>query len=108
MARHSYLPPTREALRLLGSSIALARRERGWSVDELAERVGANHTTIRRLERGEPGVAVGTAFEAAVIVGLPLFGDDPALRRLEARRVQERLALMPRRVRKRTQVDDDF
>lgn len=76
-------------------------------MEELAERVGANHTTIRRLERGEPGVALGTALEAAVIVGLPLFAEDPALRRLEARRVQERLALMPR-PRKKAPIDDDF
>ncbi len=108
MTRRPYLPATREAARLLGNSIALARRERGWSIYELAERVGVTHMTIRRLERGEMGVALGTALEAAAMVGLPLFGEDPALRRLETRRVEERLALLPRPVRKQVRVDDDF
>ena len=108
MAKRAYLPLTREAARLLGNSVDLARRERGWSVEELAERVGVTHVTIRKLERGDLGVALGTALEAAAIVGVPLFGEDPALRRLEARRVQERLALLPQRVRRRARVDDDF
>jgi transcriptional regulator with XRE-family HTH domain len=108
MARRTYLPATREAVRLLATSIAVARRERGWTVEELAERVGVTHTTMRRVERGELGVAVGTVLEAAVILGLPLFGDDPAVRRLESRRLEERLALLPRRVRTSVIVDDDF
>jgi transcriptional regulator with XRE-family HTH domain len=106
--KHNYLPATQEAARLLGASIAVARREHGWTIEELAERVGVTHMTIRRIERGDLGVALGTVLEAAVILGLPLFGDDPTVRRLEGRRLEERLALLPRRVRRTERVDDDF
>ena len=98
---------TQKALRLLGAQIRLARRERGWKIEDLAERVGVSRVTIRNLENGAPGVAVGTVFEAAVLVGLPLFHEDPDRLRLEEGRVGDRLALLPERIRSRTP-DDDF
>jgi DNA-binding XRE family transcriptional regulator len=101
------MPTTRAAVALLGSQIAAARRERGWTAAELAERVGVQPQTIGRLEKGEPTVALGLAFEAAVVVGLPLFGADerelPAL----AAAAQQRLALLPARVTKPAVVVDD-
>ena len=53
--------------------MSLARRERRWTLAELAERVGVSVVTIRKVERGDPTVALGTAFEAAVIAGVVLF-----------------------------------
>ena len=98
---------TVEAARLLGRRIALARRERRWTVAELAERVGSSETTIRKVERGDPSVALGTVFEAAALVGVPLFSDDPTTLARESERVEARLAVLPRRVRRR-HVDDEF
>lgn len=97
-----------EAARLLGSRIRLARKERRWTVEQLAERVGVTHVTISKVERGDLTVALGTAFEAAAVVGVPLFDPDPGRRSLEAERVTDRLALLPRLVRPRPVVDDDF
>lgn len=108
MKTRTHLRTTRETARLLGGSIAVARRERHMTLAELAERVGVTSTTIRRIERGDLGVAVGSVLEAAAIVGVPLYGGDPALRRLEQRRVEERLALLPQRVRVPARVDNDF
>lgn len=102
-------PATRAAVSLLGAQIAQARRERGWTAAQLAERVGVEAHTIGRIERGEPTVAIGLVFETAVITGIPLFGvDERELGSLEAA-ARQRLALLPARVsRVRVEIDDDF
>jgi transcriptional regulator with XRE-family HTH domain len=104
----TYSPLTVEAARLLGARIRAARRERRWTVDELAERVGVTHPTIRKIERGDLTVSLGSAFEAAALLGIPLFGDDPDRRSIEAGRLEDRLAVLPRRVRRPVKVDNDF
>ncbi|WP_419916799.1 helix-turn-helix transcriptional regulator [Candidatus Poriferisodalis sp.] len=98
---------TVEAARLLGRRIALARRERRWTIAELAERVGCSAATMGKVERGDPSVALGTVFEAAALVGVPLFTDDAVTLAREADLVEARLAVLPQRVRRR-HVDDDF
>ena len=100
-------PVTVEALRMLGARVRLARRERRWKATELAERVGVSPTTIRKVERGDPTVALGTAFEAAMLVGVTLFHDERSRRALEAEYVAAKLAVLPATVR-REPVDDDF
>ena len=94
-------------MRLLGQQVRLGRRERRWTVQELAERVGVTQVTVRKVERGDPTVRLGTAFEAAVLVGVPLY-DDPQRRALEVERVASRLAVLPAAVRRRVSLDDDF
>jgi transcriptional regulator with XRE-family HTH domain len=106
--RRSYSPLTVEAARLLGARVRLARRERGWTLEELADRVGVTHPTMRKVERGDPSVGLGVAFEAAVVAGVPLFHEDRARFGLEARIVEDRLAVLPQLVRKPADVDDDF
>jgi transcriptional regulator with XRE-family HTH domain len=101
-------PSAREAARLLGARIQLGRRERRWTLRELAERVGVTPVTMRKVERGDPSVRLGIAFEAAALTGVPLFSEDPSRRRLEAARVADRLALLPQAVRQPTEIDDDF
>lgn len=103
-----YSPHALEASSLLGERIRLGRRERGWTLEELAERVGVSVPTMRKIERGDPSVGLGTAFEAATLTGVALFHEDPSRLRLEAARVGDRLAVLPRLVRKPAEVDDDF
>jgi len=43
-----------------------------------------------------------------VLVGVPLFDQDPNRRALEAGRVEDRLALLPARTRKPRLPDNDF
>ncbi|MCY4105001.1 MAG: helix-turn-helix transcriptional regulator [bacterium] len=108
MSRHRELSPTtREALALFAARVRVSRRERRLRAAEVAERVGVSLTTIRKVERGDPTVALGTAFEVATILGVALYGEDQQRRRLEAEYVTSRLALLPDAVR-HPEVDDDF
>lgn len=103
----TYSPTTKQATQLLGRRIREARSERRWTVEELAERVGVSHVTISKIERGDPTVGLGVAFEAAAVTGVALFHEEPARRSLESARVEDRLAVLPKLVRKPT-FDDDF
>lgn len=104
----TYSPVAVDAAKLLGARIRVARSERRWTLDELAERVGVSAKTMRKIERGDLGVGIGLVFEAAAVLGVALFHDDAARRSLERGRVDDRLALLPRRVRKPVKVDNDF
>lgn len=105
----SYLPTTQHALSLLGTQIAIARRELGWTAAEFAERLGVNAELVSRIEKGAPTTAIGTVLEAAVLCGVPLFGVDPTDLRDLSERQRTQLALLPQRVRaKSTPVSSDF
>lgn len=105
----SYLPSTQQAVSVLGTQIAIARRGVGWTAAELAERLGVSVALLARIEKGVPTTAIGTVFEAAVLCGVPLFGADPADLPDLARRQRDQLALLPARVRPRSsEVSDDF
>lgn len=106
--RHNYSPRTIEAAALLGSRIRMGRRERRWTLEELAQRVGIGVVTMRKIEQGDPSVGLGIAFEAANLTGVALFHEEPSRLSLEAARVDDRLAVLPRLVRKPTRVDNDF
>lgn len=102
-----------DAARVLGSQIRQARHEREWTVADLAKRVGVSSATIRAVEKGAPGTAIGTVLNAAVLTGVPLFGveDKAELARMRLRG-EERLALIGQRVRpprsRFTETDFDF
>jgi transcriptional regulator with XRE-family HTH domain len=108
MARH-YLTPAVDAARVLGLQLAAARRGQRRTAEEVAERAGTTRATLRRIERGDPAVAIGLFFEVATVLAVPLFGSEGrALAELAARGERE-LALLPARIdAPRRQVDDDF
>jgi len=65
--------------------------------------------TLRNVERGTPTVAIGVVLELATLLGVELFGVDPVALPDVVSRSQDRLALLPARVREsREPVDDDF
>jgi transcriptional regulator with XRE-family HTH domain len=105
---HTLSPLALEAAKLLGARVKLARRERRWTLQELADRAGVTAVTMRKVERGDPTVRLGIAFEAAALTGVPLFDQDSSRRRLEANRIVDRLAVLPQLVRRPIEVDDDF
>jgi transcriptional regulator with XRE-family HTH domain len=99
---HPYSPQTIDAVRVLGLEVARARRARRWTEAELAERIGVSAVTLRNIERGAPTVGIGTVFEAATVLGIALFGRDRDELRSMVERGQDRLALLPSRVREPT------
>jgi len=104
-----FSPLTNEALRLLATSIKTQRLRRNWSIDELARRVGVSHPTIIKIERANPRVAVGTVLEAATLVGVPLFSEDPLVRMRHQDRLAAELTLLPQAGRMTSgKADDDF
>ncbi|MGH8980050.1 MAG: helix-turn-helix transcriptional regulator [Acidimicrobiales bacterium] len=105
---HSFSRPTRQALELFGLEVAGARRRRRWTAVELAERAGISRTTLHKLEAGDPSVAIGTAFEVATLLGIPLFDADRAELSDLVARARDRLTLLPARVRQATEVDNAF
>lgn len=104
----TYSPATQEAARLLGRQVREARLERRWTLSDLAERLGVNYATAKKVEEGDLSVGLGVAFEAATLLGVPLFSEDRRRRGLEAARIDDRLALLPKRARRREDPDDDF
>jgi transcriptional regulator with XRE-family HTH domain len=68
MSEMSSLPlPVIRALRQLGHDLALARRRRGISTVDMAERLFISRRTLWRLENGDPTVSLG-AFASATFV----------------------------------------
>ena len=91
-----------EALAVLGNQVKLARYARGWTIADLAARLGVNPRTVSKIEDGSSTVTVGTVFNAAFLVGVDLFGlTGPELARAR-RQGRETLALLPAKVRKPT------
>jgi len=79
------------------------------TVAELADRLGVSIPTTRKLLRGTPAVAVGTYFEAATILGVPLFEPDRDRFQASRNRVEKIESLLPKRVVKPAEdFDDDF
>ena len=107
--RRPYSPYATDAAQLLGAQVRLARLERRWSVQELADRAGVTPFTMRKVERGDMTVGLGVALEVAALVGVPLFHEDRSRLTLDADRTRARAALLPERVRARkAEVKDDF
>jgi hypothetical protein len=67
---HDLLPPsTRRALAKLGHDLAMARRKRRFTVAMMVERMGVATNTYRRVEKGDPTVAMGAYAMALFVLG---------------------------------------
>jgi transcriptional regulator with XRE-family HTH domain len=105
----TYSRVTRDVLTLLGGLIRLGRKQRKMSEADLAARVGIARSTLQLIEKGHPKVEIGLVFEAATLVGVPLFVDEPSRLASEQSRINDKLALLPQSVRvPRSKVKDDF
>lgn len=105
-----YSPYAVDAARLLGARVRLARRERRWSQDELAARAGITSRTLSKIEHGDLSVGLGAAFEAAALVGVPLFDVERSRLSADIDRAEARSALLPRppRTGRAGEVKDEF
>lgn len=105
----TYSRMTREALILMGVQIRLARKQRKMSEADLAGRIGIARSTLQLIEKGHEKVEIGLVFEAATLVGVPLFVSEPSRLTAQIERIEDKLALLPQAVRRRrSEVKDDF
>ncbi|WEQ50785.1 helix-turn-helix domain-containing protein (plasmid) [Komagataeibacter oboediens] len=63
-------PKSRSALEQLGRDVRGARLRRGIAIADLAARAGTSASSIARLEKGDPGVGIGTLADVLVVLGL--------------------------------------
>lgn len=61
--------PVRRALQRMGAGISEGRRLRGWSQEDLAVRLDASVSTVRRMEDGYHGTALHTFLRALHVLG---------------------------------------
>lgn len=100
--------PVSRALEKLGEDINRARRRRGLSQQELAKRIGASLSTIKRMEGGDGRIALHFLVRA-----LHLFGElQRLIELLDSGKDDIGLTLMdeqlPQRVRRRKDTSNAF
>lgn len=62
--------PVRRALRKLGQDIRDARRRRRIPVEIMAERASISRVTLNKIEKGDPGVAMGNYARVLFVLGM--------------------------------------
>lgn len=109
MKNRAYSKYTHEAATLLARQVQLGRKRRKWTERELADRAGISRATLQKIEKADLGVAIGLVFEAAALVGVALFDEERSSLAVHIARTDDKLALLPSAVRKRSKaVDDEF
>ncbi len=109
VSTRTYSRYSQEAMTLLGSLIRAARKERAMTAQELADRAGVSRGLLQRIEKGDPKCALGATIEVASIVGVKLFDVEATTLTRYIRQTEDKLALLPKSVRKKAKVaDDDF
>ena len=73
-------PEAREAIANLGAVAKQARLAAGEGQAAAAERLGVHVQTIGRIERGEPGVAVGHVIGMLALYGIAVEPVEPVKR----------------------------
>ncbi len=64
------LPKYQKVFEQLGENIKLARKRRKLTTKQVSERAGINRTTLYRIEKGDPKVAIGSYFNVFRVLNL--------------------------------------
>ena len=105
----TYSRYSRAATALLGGLIREARKERRLTAQEVADRAGISRGLLQRIEKGDLKCEIGAMFEVGTIVGVKLFEADERALSTHLSRNKDKLALLPKSVRKKSRaVRDDF
>ncbi|MEX0685486.1 MAG: helix-turn-helix transcriptional regulator [Balneolales bacterium] len=86
--RSILLPKHERMLHQVGEQIKLARLRRKLSADQISVRASIGTATLWRIEKGDPGVAMGNYFQVLVALGLDkdilnLASDDELGRKIQ-------------------------
>ncbi|MDO4681658.1 MAG: helix-turn-helix transcriptional regulator [Lautropia sp.] len=90
----SAFPSALKQLAALGERLRLARLRRKLGSGQFAERVGVSRETLRRMEKGDPTIAIGTWVRALRVLGLEADLDAVAADDELGRKLQD-LDLLP-------------
>jgi len=63
-------PSSTRILESLGENIRLARLRRKLPMEKVAERAGLSRSTLIKIEKGDPGVAMGNYLQALFVLKL--------------------------------------
>lgn len=99
---------TEEVLERIGRHIATARMRRGWRQEDLAEKAGIHANTLRKVESGAPGTAIGAYAGALWALGLLDQLTEVARPDRDAEGETLAAARLGERVRRSVSYDDDF
>jgi DNA-binding XRE family transcriptional regulator len=98
----SSLPiPVRRALRKLGHDIRDARRRRRIPASIAAQRASISRTTLVKIEKGDPGVAMGLYATVLFVMGMAERLEDLADPRNDSVGLQLEEEKLPERIRSR-------
>ncbi|MBO6588519.1 MAG: helix-turn-helix transcriptional regulator [Muricauda sp.] len=64
------LPKYQKIFDGIGENIKLARKRRKLTAEQVAERAGIHRTTLHRVEKGDPTVAIGIYFNVLKVLNL--------------------------------------
>jgi len=92
--------PVTRALRKLGHDIRDARRRRRIPAEIAAERASISRTTLVKIEKGEPGVAIGSYAIVLFVMGMTDRLADLADPRNDAVGLQLEEEHLPQRIRR--------
>ena len=107
--KRTYSKYAHEAVLLLGKQIKHNRKQRKWSEQNLADRVGISRATLQKIESGEMSPSIGLVFEAATLVDVNLFEQDKIPLSVSIKQTNDKIALLPQRIKAKIKVvDDDF
>jgi len=86
--RSILLPKHERMFQQAGEQFKLARLRRKLSAEQVSERAGIGTSTLWRIEKGDPGVALGNYFQVLVALGLDkdilkLASDDELGRKIQ-------------------------
>ena len=98
---------SRKALALAGGAIKVARRRRRQTASDLANRLGVSLPTFRKLECGDPGVALGTFVTALWLLDLLDNFTGAVSPEQDRTGLALEIARLPKRVR-RTRAESDL
>ena len=89
-------PSVIKQLAALGERLRLARVRRDLGTELFAERMGVSRETLRRLEKGDPTIAMGTYMRALRVLGLDGDIDNVARDDVLGRKLQDLTRPRPR------------
>lgn len=107
VSTRTYSRYSQEAIALLGGLIRTARKERKMTAQDVADRAGISRGLLQRIEKGDPKCEIGATFEVATILGIKLFDAEATTLTKHIRQTEDKLALLPKSVRKKVKVVDD-